>query len=98
MQVQSDLRTPSGVNGAASLVAQSVAPGLRVSTPPKFSNLDCSGLRLVKRGRTVRTSKGHGPGKVVKVRTGSALVAWSGGALYPNWWPCRLLAVLDLPV
>lgn len=85
---------PAGVNGAASVVAHSAKPGQRAGT---LSNLDCHD-RLVKRGRTVRTSRGHGPGRVIKVRTGYALVAWAGGALYPNWWPCHLLAVLDVPV
>lgn len=89
--------TPPALNGEPLRVAPRGKPGPGACIP-RLSNLDFSGLRLVKRGRTVRTSRGHGPGKVIKVRTGSALVAWSGGALYPNWWPCALLSVIDLPV
>lgn len=70
MQVLSVLRTPSGVNGATSLVAQKAAPGLRASTP-RLSNLDCHD-RLVKRG--LKVSYQGVRGFVVCVRRGRCYV------------------------
>lgn len=50
MQVNT-IRTPSGVNGAASVVAHSASnPGPRAST---LSNLDSTRTRIVKRGLKV---------------------------------------------
>lgn len=66
MQV-SQFRTPSGVNGAASVVAHSKAnPGLRASTP---SNLDSTGRCVVKRGSVVKFP-GGATGRVSRVRLG----------------------------
>ena len=67
MQVNA-IRTPSGVNGAASVVAHSASnPGPRASTP---SNLDSTRTRIVKRGCVVEFP-GGATARVVKVRLGA---------------------------
>lgn len=72
MQVQS-FCPPSGVNGAASAVARKAVPGQKAGTP---SNLDCTGLRIVKRGSVVQFSSGA-TCRVARVRLG-------------QFWPCGL--------
>lgn len=65
MQVESKYGVSPGTKGAAGLVAQSSASGPGVSTP---SNLDCTGMRIVKRGCVVSY---HGLRcKVDRVRAG----------------------------
>lgn len=61
------LRTPSGHNGAAPVVAHGQAkPGLRVST---LSNLDSTRRRVVKRGCVVEFPGGC-TARVARVRLG----------------------------
>jgi len=45
---------------------------------PRKSNLDVTGLRLVKKGCTVRNASGRSLGMVQKVSRGACLVKWLG--------------------
>lgn len=92
MQV-SKLRAPSGVNGSAFAVARGAGPGLGASTPPKLSNLDCTGMRVVKRGCVVEFP-GGATATVARVRLGifytDARVSGTGFRFHP----CRLVRVI----
>ncbi|MGC1176061.1 hypothetical protein [Polaromonas sp.] len=56
-------------------------------------NRDKTGLRYVRRGCTVRM--GSYRGRVVRVRTGNAIVDWAGGGK-GDCKPCSLLEVIAL--
>lgn len=85
---QTSLRGPLGENPAP-LGASGGNGGRGVST--KKSNLDFSGLRIVRKGNTVR--QGALIGYVSCVRMGNACVDWVGGAK-GNWNECRWLRVV----
>lgn len=59
----------------------------------KKSNLDFTGLRIVRRGNTVR--QGALLGYVVRVRTGMACIDWVGG-VKGHWESCKWLRVVAL--
>lgn len=88
MQVKSLLRGPSGENGTADAVAGKAAPGPRVSTP---SNLDCTRMRVVKRGCVVEFP-GGATARVSKVRLGSF---WADGYCAPSITPCSGVRVVS---
>ena len=90
MQVKSLLRGPSGVNGAASVVAHAANPGPRVST---LSNLDSTRQRVVKRGSVVEFPGGHGiTSRVARVRLG---YFWPElGEFGARRTPCSVVKVL----
>lgn len=88
MQV-SQLRTPSGVSGVAPVVAHGKAnPGPKGSTR---SNLDSTGLRVVKRGSVVEWA-GGATARVCKVRLGSF---WAEGYAAPSFTPCNRVRVVS---
>lgn len=93
MQV-SQFRTPSGVNGAASVVAHAANPGLRASTP---SNLDSTRTRIVK--RSVKVSYQGVRAQVAAVRLGRCCVEYvdylgrkTGSS---EWLGCHLVQVVS---
>lgn len=89
MQVKTLLRTPSGVNGAAPCGSSLAAnPGPRVSTP---SNLDSTGMRIVKRGCVVEWPSGS-TARVSRVRLGSF---WADGYQFPSFTPCNRVRVVS---
>jgi len=59
-----------------------------------MSNLDATGLRLVRKG--VLVTKDGQTGEVVKTSRGASLVRW-GNARYPNTEKCRELHVVETP-
>lgn len=89
MQVKS-FCPPSGLNGAAALVAQTMVPGQRAGTPLKHSNLDCSGLRVVRRGSVVEFP-GGATARVARVRLGQF---WPAGLGRMSFSDCRSVRVV----
>lgn len=57
----------------------------------RASNLDKTRMRIVRKGCTVRM--GSYRGRVVRVRTGLAIVDWAGGGK-GDCMPCVLLEVI----
>lgn len=89
MQVKTLLRTPPGVNGKAPRGSSCAAnPGPGASTP---SNLDSTGLRVVKRGCVVEWPSGA-TARVAKVRLGSF---WADGYQAPSFTPCNRVRVVS---
>lgn len=91
MQVKSSYGVSPGNKGATALVAQPSAPGPGVSTLSNVSNLDATGLRIVKRGCVVEWP-GGATARVARVRLGSF---WADGYTEPSFTPCSRVKVVS---
>lgn len=80
--------TPPALNGEPLRVAPRGKPGPGACIPSKFSNLDCSGLRIVKRGCVVEFP-GGATARVTRVRNGQF---WHCGRF--SFTPCRSVRVI----
>ena len=88
MQATPSYEVSPGNKGATVLVAQPLASGPGVLTPSRVSNLDLTGMRIVKRGCVVEFPGGS-TARVARVRLG-----YFFADVAPAPHPCRSVRVV----